>query len=109
MKKILRLMTDYHCFPLWESIEGGVKNWDPEELPLSDDLRDELKEWAETYDATLNVDDPLESGFKSTEDAEAFESRGRDLWRELQQQLGYDYEISYFSGKERKLLSSDET
>lgn len=93
----LRLMPDYECFPLWEVRPDGVRNVDPGELGMSQQLRSELHEWSATYDATLCRDDPASSGFASPEQERAFEETGRRLWQALRVELGDDVELSYFS------------
>lgn len=37
--KTIKLMADYDCFPLWKSSPGEVGNIDPEDLPISYDLK----------------------------------------------------------------------
>jgi hypothetical protein len=100
MTRELKLMTDYHCFPLWEPLEDGTRNVSPDELPLSSDLREALREWAAAYDRTLNHDYPPLSGFASPAEEGAFEVEGRRLWKELQAQLGPTYRVVYRSDRD---------
>jgi hypothetical protein len=102
VKKVLKLMADYHCFPLWKAC-GEIGNINPDDLPLANDLREDLLAWATAYDKTLNQEYPPDSGFASPQEEEAFEVEGRRLWRELQTQLGRDYKVVYFSERDRKL------
>lgn len=91
--RILKLMADYDCFPLWEQSESGVENVDPASLPISAGLRDMLDDWAQRYDDTLNRDDPARSGFR-TPDAEAtFKGDGEVLLQRLRTELKQDYVI----------------
>jgi hypothetical protein len=92
----LRLMPDYDCHPLWETLPGGVRNVAPEDLPLSRELREALSAWAERYNATLNRDDPAASGFKTVEDERDFEATGLRLWDQLRRELGDQAEVTYF-------------
>ncbi|HYV50050.1 MAG TPA: hypothetical protein VFA20_34580 [Myxococcaceae bacterium] len=101
----LRLMPDYDCHPLWETLPDGVRNVAPEELSLSPGLRQELRAWAARYDATLNRDDPSASGFKSAEDERDFEETGVRLWERLRQEMGARAEVSYFSQLEHRELT----
>lgn len=86
--RTIKLMPDYQCFPLWEASPGQVGNIDPKSLPISGDLKMQLAIWAETYDATLNMDDPACSGFQSDEAEAAFKKNGSELGRRLQDELG---------------------
>jgi hypothetical protein len=44
----IKVMADYECWPLWNG-----DNLDPDSLPLSTYLREQLAAWAERYDETL--------------------------------------------------------
>ncbi len=105
MVRRIKLMADYHCDPLWDMEEPD--NIDPAELPLKQETIERLRQWAISYNNTLNINDPEASDFATQEDAEAFELEGIKLWKQLQQELASDYEIFYFSEQYRKLLSSD--
>lgn len=98
----LRLMSDYNCYPLWEIRPSGARNVSPQEIPISDRLRQELLTWADQYDATLNREDPVSSGFVSQEAEEAFEEEGLRLWKALREELGESAEVSYFSQLNQK-------
>lgn len=84
----LKLMADYECWPLWEASPGDVGNVDPDGLPISLALKDRLRQWAADFDATLNRQDPRESGFRTLEIEAAFLARGEALGAELQAELG---------------------
>ena len=94
MKKI-KLMADYHCHPLWGMTTEDFGDLSPEELPISSELKLALRQWAERYDAILNVDDPSSSGFKCKEEEILFINDGEKLSRRLQSELGDGYEIIY--------------
>ncbi len=93
----IKLMADYHCWPLWYVDTERVGNLDLMTLPLSHDLQRRLEAWAECYDKHLNPDDPahppclrsnpLGSGRKSWH-----------FWRDLQKELGPTYEVVYYAG-----------
>jgi hypothetical protein len=103
MSKVLKLMPDYHCFPLWKT-GGEIGNVDPDDLPLTNDLKAALRAWANAYDNTLNQEYPPDSGFASPAEEEAFEVEGRRLWNVLQAQLGPEYKVAYYSSPEARLL-----
>ena len=52
--KIIKLMADYHSYPLWWSGNNRFGNIDPKDLPISEELVDGLLLWAAFYDQTLN-------------------------------------------------------
>lgn len=97
MPRNIRLMPDYYCWPLWDM--DSVGNLDPNQLPITPELRVRLQRWAEAYDATLNLAEPQTSVFAS-EDAERayrerFAAEGEAIWRELRAQLGPSYRVYY--------------
>ena len=79
MKKI-KLMPDYHCFPLWRIDDDICCNIDPYSLPVSNMLAEELINWANEYDKTLNMNDPVNSGFENTEKEQAFIDKVNNLF-----------------------------
>lgn len=94
MKKI-KLMADYNCYPLWFNSPDEVGNIDPETLPISDSLKEELNDWSSQYDATLNLDDPLNSGFLTLAAESNFKQKGKKIQGKLQTELADDYEVTY--------------
>lgn len=95
--RVIKLMADYHCFPLWEASPGKAGNVNPQDLPISPALRDALIVWAKKYTATSNIDDPKSSGFDSEEKIEEFRNEGDDLAQRLQDELGVTYHITNYS------------
>lgn len=91
--RYIKFMPDYGCFPLWEAAPGGATNIDPKNLPISSPLQHELDDWAATYDATLNSDDPMSSGFKSESEEDEFRRRGTELASRLRSELGTDFTV----------------
>ena len=103
MAKVLKLMPDYQCFPLW--LAGNeFGNADPGSLPLSDELKIALNRWAQAYDLTLNQDYPPDSKFQSKVEEDAFEAEAMRLRKELQIQLGTEFKIVYYSQREGRLF-----
>ncbi|HEC1651981.1 TPA: hypothetical protein R1156_003968 [Yersinia enterocolitica] len=94
MRKI-KLMADYQCHPLWDVSPEDYRDISPEELPISSELKYRLREWAERYDAILNINDPASSGFESKEEEKQFIEDGHKLVRLLQEELGDSYNITY--------------
>jgi len=91
----IKLMADYECAPLWWDQAGRMGNIRPEELNLSADLSFDLWAWASAYDATLNRDDPISSGFKSESDQAAFRDQGERLVERLAAELGAGVAVRY--------------
>jgi hypothetical protein len=92
--RAVKLMADYHCFPLWEASRGVVGNIDPQDLPISSLLKQRLIAWAAKFDATLNMDDPVSSGFDSEQVANEFQQEGKILAQHLQEELGENYIVT---------------
>ena len=86
----LKLMTDYDCYPLWDS--SGV-NIDPHAIGISATLVVDLMAWADKYDATLNRDNPRNSGFPSEQEEVHFRDEGERLRARLQRELGDSTEV----------------
>lgn len=106
MKKTIKLMADYGCYPLWWVDSEKVGAIAPSELPLSQETIKQLEAWSSAYDATLNQDYPPDSGFLSEQDSEKFERQGISLWQQLFQELAPNYEVFYFSEKCRQLFKN---
>lgn len=104
MAKKMKLMVDYQCFPLWEESDGDTKNVNPDDLPLASELKSALRNWAASYERTLNQEYPPDSGFINPEQEAAFEAEGKRLWKELRVQLGSEFKVVYFSNREARLL-----
>jgi hypothetical protein len=103
MEKQITLMPDHGCSPLWMyDAHDLVDNPDPDELPVTADLKVALERWSAAYEGTTDVEDPLNSGFATPADEEAFEAEGRRLCAELQAQLGPEYTVSYCRRRETR-------
>ena len=105
-KKIIKIMPDYHCSPLWLIGTKTVENIPPDELPLSDSLKTKVLNWQKVYDETLNNLDPSKSGFKNAFQEEVFEKDGRHIWEEMLKELKGSYGVKYFSITKQKLLDT---
>jgi hypothetical protein len=92
--KTIKLMADYGCFPLWHVSGEEVGDIDPNDLPLSQELRRRLADWAHTFDQTLNQDYPPDSGFKSEADEVEFKQQAIRLAEQLREELGAEFEIT---------------
>lgn len=90
----IKLMPDYHCYPLWREDDYNFDNIDPYSLPISKILASDLIQWAKEYDATLNIEDPLNSGFENMEAELSFRNKGENLFERLKLELGNKYYIT---------------
>ena len=93
MKKI-KLMADYGCFPLWSVGVNDVGDINPDELPLSQELKSRLINWAHTFDQTLNQSYPPDSGFRSETEEIEFNQQALQLAKQLREELGSEYEVT---------------
>jgi hypothetical protein len=91
----IKVMTDYHCFPLWHYGTDEVGEIEPTSLPISKELSSSLMAWAAEYDATLNENDPASSGFLSSLAESDFIEKGLKLAQELKSALG-NVEVYYY-------------
>jgi hypothetical protein len=96
---MIKIMAEYESFPLWRTNSDGTANIDPASLPISSELAQALLDWADSYERTLNRDDPLASGFPDTAAEEAFYAQGEQLARQLATELGAQYTVEYFDGR----------
>jgi hypothetical protein len=92
--KSIKVMADYESYPIWVREDGGLDNVDPRTLPISEGLAQALLDWADAFDATLNRDDPIESGFPTPADEEAFFAQGRELADRLAAELGTEVDYA---------------
>ena len=78
-----------------------VGNVDPASLPISDLLQKKLLMLAASYDATLNMDDPVKSGFHSIDAENDFIATAKDLTINLQEELGDSFFVSMWQDDAR--------
>jgi hypothetical protein len=92
--KNIKLMADYQCYPLWNMSVGDFGDVNPDDLPISQDLKNELAAWALAFDETLNMDYPPDSGFVSKEAEEKFKREGYSLAERLSIELGPEFTVT---------------
>lgn len=90
----IKVMADYQCHPLWELSPGECGDIDPNTLPISEELKQKLTDWAALFDETLDISDPANSGFKSGEVESDFKAQGIKLAEQLQKELGPGFLVS---------------
>ena len=86
----LRVFPDYGADPVWDDM--GMAHLG--ELPLSDRLRAELRQWAAEWEELMGV---RESRYAIVDEPghTAWETQGRRLAERLQAELGNTYEVEY--------------
>jgi hypothetical protein len=112
MVRRIKLMPDYEADPVWSDDPddpGCGCMIELEELPISAELRDRLRRWADAYE--LNDDwmgvKPADSPWTPQFAAE-FEAEGRQLWLLLRAELGPTWRVAYFSEERMKKFDMPE-
>jgi len=72
MPQKIRLTSDYDCEPLWSNGDA----LDSEELHLKATTISRLYKWQADYDATVDLEEPYNTGFKTPEARKEFEREG---------------------------------
>jgi hypothetical protein len=91
---VILVLPDYGSYPTWKPGTDEY-NVDPENLPISKGLADQLNVWGDEYDATLNQDDLISSGFLEEASKSSFAERGAELARRLAIELAGRYRVEY--------------
>lgn len=95
-RTVLRISSEYLCYPTWlSSAGGGWTNPAPSELGLPSDLAAELDAWGDDFDAIYPPDDPGSAAFASAADEAAFYVRGRGLADRVAASVGDRYRVTY--------------
>lgn len=97
MIKTLRLMLDYHCYPVWlyDDRGGIVDTLLPEELRSDKELDNKFDDLQARYDA-LFIDNGHEftfTGFKTEEERAKFLTDWQEAARELAEKTAGKYTI----------------
>jgi len=102
--RIIKISPEYGTGLLWiqQSEELYFENIEPKELGISLSLVNKIEHLNELYQSTFNTSYPPDSGFLSKEDEIAFERKGIEIWKELQEELPYNTTIIYCSAIRHK-------
>jgi hypothetical protein len=107
-KTVIRVMTDYQCYPLWVTYpDGELDNIPPESLPISRELANSLNRWADEFDSILNEEDPASSDFATPDDERRFNDQGRRLAEQFAREIGPEYKVTYHDILESKDIPID--
>lgn len=102
----LRVAADYDCHAIWRRRpDGGLDNLAPADLELSARLERAFNRWAEVYTSTLDMEDPMASGFATPLEHELFVEWGRTLASELARELAEP--VEYFDDLTQEPVSVD--
>ena len=99
------MMSEYHCYPLWEAMSDGLKNFEAYDLEIPEYLARRIEEWGDAFENTYQSDDPASSGFRTEESKEEFVKRGSILLQELRIVLNDAFDLEYrtLNGEKIKL------
>ncbi len=93
-ERMILLMCDYSADPVWWGSDGSVMA-ELSELPLRKQTKVELRAWAERFEEGENA--PWAHKWPSDEARIEFDHEGRRLWAVVQEDLGPDWVVGYFS------------
>lgn len=98
MKKEVRLMLDYQCYPIWIYDENGnfINNDLIDEIEEDDNVIAMLEELQDIFDSLYldNEDEFKYIGFVSKEDKRSFEERANQVYNKLCNLLSEKYIIN---------------
>lgn len=109
------LQPEWGTGPIWVAVgDTFAEPYDAEEitdvLDLSAELRNDIAAWDDQFTATLNYDDPPNSGFATPEDEAAWLAEGKRLALRLRAELpGADVSYGTIGGQAVPLDESDRT
>ena len=97
----IKLMADFGCWPLWDL--NDARNIDPESLPLSESLIDDLDRWVEMFEEDFEWGSAASSEWDPSH-LDRFEAEGVRLWRCLIQELRGSCRVVYFSSCQMRVV-----
>ncbi|CAA6806180.1 MAG: Unknown protein [uncultured Campylobacterales bacterium] len=99
MIKKIEFGVEFMAPPFFNPSSEEVGHLDFDEIPITEKLKQEIKEWDEVYQNTYNDEYPPDSCFKSKKQKQWFYKRGRELFEKLKQELPnvkvYYYDMEY--------------
>ncbi len=104
----IKLMTDYNCYAIWQSVDDSVfENIDPKSLNISDDLFDKINNWEDEFENTFNSEDPSKSGFPDKDAEISHELKGVQIWKQLINEIDFA-EVIFYSLQDGKTFTWSE-
>lgn len=95
----IKLMLEWISPPLWYSNDdGNTYPIDADELPIDDELKEDINRWNAIFQSTYNQQDPYKIGFSSKRASdlldEALIEEGRSLYYRLKKELSGRYIVT---------------
>lgn len=88
-----KLDVDYGSWPTWYADGIRAGDFDPTQLPISQETLQRLLKWQKVYNSTYEDDYPYKSSFSSQEAREVWSRERLRLWVQLHNELGSEYEV----------------
>lgn len=92
-------MPEYECYPLWKFNDGIYDNISPSDLPLSDELIEDIDKWDDLFQSTYNKLDPVTSGFSNSLEEKTFFRKVNCLNNDLLPNLVVIIKLNKFQSK----------
>lgn len=90
----LRFVFDYYTYPIWEELDDGLDNLEPDELPISQELKQSIYALDDKYQETYDASYPPNSGFKTEEEKRFFIEERLTLFNRLKAELPNNFKIT---------------
>lgn len=94
-KTYVRLSVGYMEEPVMMRDSDGFRYLEVDDLDVSSQLKEEIQNWNDQYQNTLDHDDPMSSGFSEFQLEKAHVERGAELAKRLQEEFGDGYLVDY--------------
>jgi hypothetical protein len=103
----LKLMADYHAFPVWYVDHCMGTSVSPDLLGLSASLAHDLQAWSDEYTEAMYAAPSLDSP-KAATLADSCDGRGRALLVRLREELAGGYVVGYVDDANARIEWPDE-
>lgn len=95
----IKLMLEWVSPPLWYSNDdGNTYPIDVDDLPIDDELKEDVNRWNAIFQSTYNQQDPYKIGFSSKRASdlldEALIEEGKSLYYRLKKELSGRYLVT---------------
>ena len=95
MKKYIKLSLEFMCYPIWIERDNIFQPINHDELNISEELKQKIKDWDKQYQSIYVDDYPPDSKFETLIAEKEFIETGYEIKKALQYELGNGYEILY--------------
>ncbi len=97
MKKKLKFSSAYMEEPIVIIDDNIFCHYAAHELNISKDLAKKIQHWDDLYQDTLDHNYPPDSDFQTEEDKRKHQVLGKELAQKLQNELGPEFNVKYYS------------